>query len=150
MPHTLTFTCTCCCDEIKGTQDQDFSCSFSDSLSDRLNYSSPLCLSASLTTSALLGMFVSLTTSLSLFVACLIQLLFHCSWRVFISHLVEYQHVCQRPMPRHAVRATSHAARYSIERSQSTDSALGHSQTTASSDLIACKHHSRVPRTHQL
>ena len=35
--HTLThtpLTCTCCCyDQIKGTQDKDFSCSFSDSLS---------------------------------------------------------------------------------------------------------------------
>ena len=31
--HTLTTTCTCCYDEIKGTKDQDFSCSFSDSLS---------------------------------------------------------------------------------------------------------------------
>ena len=29
--HTLLITCTCCYDEIKGTQDQDFSCSFSDS-----------------------------------------------------------------------------------------------------------------------
>ena len=27
--HTLLITCTCCYDEIKGTQDQDFSCSFS-------------------------------------------------------------------------------------------------------------------------
>ena len=33
--HTLTITCTCCYDETKGTQDQDqFSCSFSVSLSD--------------------------------------------------------------------------------------------------------------------
>ena len=32
-PHTLPITCTCCYDEIKGAQDQDFSCSFSDSLS---------------------------------------------------------------------------------------------------------------------
>ena len=31
--HTLLITCTCCCDEIKGTQDKDFSYSFSDSLS---------------------------------------------------------------------------------------------------------------------
>ena len=32
-PHTLPITCTCCHDEIKGTQDQDlFSCSFSNSL----------------------------------------------------------------------------------------------------------------------
>ena len=32
--HTLTINCTCCDDEIKGTQVQDlFSCSFSDSLS---------------------------------------------------------------------------------------------------------------------
>ena len=32
--QTLTITCTCCYDEIKGTQVQDlFSCSFSDSLS---------------------------------------------------------------------------------------------------------------------
>ena len=31
--HTLLIACTCCHDEIKGTQDQDFSCSFSDSLS---------------------------------------------------------------------------------------------------------------------
>ena len=31
--HTLPITCTCCYDEIKGIQDQDFSCSFSDSLS---------------------------------------------------------------------------------------------------------------------
>ena len=31
--HTLLITCTCCYDEVKGTQDQDFSCSFSDSLS---------------------------------------------------------------------------------------------------------------------
>ena len=30
-PHTHPITCTCCHDEIKGTQ--DFSCSFSDSLS---------------------------------------------------------------------------------------------------------------------
>ena len=30
--HTITITCTCCCDETKGIQDQDFSCSFSDSL----------------------------------------------------------------------------------------------------------------------
>ena len=30
--HTLLITCTCCYDEIKGTKDQDFSCSFSDSL----------------------------------------------------------------------------------------------------------------------
>ena len=29
--HTLPITCTCCYDEVKGTQDQDFSCSFSDS-----------------------------------------------------------------------------------------------------------------------
>ena len=30
--YTLTITCTCCHDEIEGTQDQDiFSCSFSDS-----------------------------------------------------------------------------------------------------------------------
>ena len=28
-PHTLPITCTCCYDEIKGTQDQDFSCWFS-------------------------------------------------------------------------------------------------------------------------
>ena len=35
--HTLTIICTCCCDETKGTQDQDFSCSFSDSLSDSLS-----------------------------------------------------------------------------------------------------------------
>ena len=33
--HTLTTYCTCCYDEIKGAQDQDlFSCSFSDSLSE--------------------------------------------------------------------------------------------------------------------
>ena len=31
--HTLLITCTCCYDEIKGTQDKDFSYSFSDSLS---------------------------------------------------------------------------------------------------------------------
>ena len=32
--HTLPITCTCCYEEINGTQDQDlFSCSFSDSLS---------------------------------------------------------------------------------------------------------------------
>ena len=31
--HTHPITCTRCCDAIKGTQDQDFSCSFSDSLS---------------------------------------------------------------------------------------------------------------------
>ena len=31
--HTHLITCTCCYDETKGTQDQDFSCSFSDSLS---------------------------------------------------------------------------------------------------------------------
>ena len=31
--HTLTITCTCCYDEIKGIQDQHFSCSFSESLS---------------------------------------------------------------------------------------------------------------------
>ena len=30
--HTLLITCTSCCDEIKRTQGQDFSCSFSDSL----------------------------------------------------------------------------------------------------------------------
>ena len=29
--HTLPITCTCCCDEIKGTQDQDFSYLFFDS-----------------------------------------------------------------------------------------------------------------------
>ena len=31
--HTLLITCTCCDDQIKGTQDKDFSYSFSDSLS---------------------------------------------------------------------------------------------------------------------
>ena len=31
--HTLPITCTCCYDQIKGTQDKDFSYSFSDSLS---------------------------------------------------------------------------------------------------------------------
>ena len=31
--HTLLITCTCCYDQIKGTQDKDFSYSFSDSLS---------------------------------------------------------------------------------------------------------------------
>ena len=31
--HTLPITSTCCYDEVKGTQDQDFACSFSDSLS---------------------------------------------------------------------------------------------------------------------
>ena len=30
---SLSHSITCCCDEIKGTQGQDFSCSFSDSLS---------------------------------------------------------------------------------------------------------------------
>ena len=30
--HTLLITCTCCYDQIKRTQDKDFSCSFSDSL----------------------------------------------------------------------------------------------------------------------
>ena len=30
--HSLLSICTCCCDKIKGTQDQDFSYSFSDSL----------------------------------------------------------------------------------------------------------------------
>ena len=30
--HTLLITCTCCYDESKGTKDQDFSYSFSDSL----------------------------------------------------------------------------------------------------------------------
>ena len=30
--HTLPIACTCCCDEIKGTQGQDFT--FSDSLSE--------------------------------------------------------------------------------------------------------------------
>ena len=34
--HTLPITCICCYDEIKGTQGQDFSCSFSDSLSHAL------------------------------------------------------------------------------------------------------------------
>ena len=38
-PHTLPITCTCCYDEIKGTQAQDFSCSYSDSPS-----LSPLCI----------------------------------------------------------------------------------------------------------
>ena len=37
--HTLLITCTCCYGQIEGTQDKDFSCSFSDSLS--------LCLSLS-------------------------------------------------------------------------------------------------------
>ena len=31
--HTFTITCTCCYDQIKGTQDEDFSYSFSDSVS---------------------------------------------------------------------------------------------------------------------
>jgi hypothetical protein len=34
LSHTLTITCTCCYDVIKGIQDKNlFSCSFSDSLS---------------------------------------------------------------------------------------------------------------------
>ena len=32
--HTLLIPCTCCYDEIKGTKDQDCSCSFSDSLTE--------------------------------------------------------------------------------------------------------------------
>ena len=39
--HTLLISCTCCYDQIKGTQDKDFSYSFSDSLS------ASLCLSDS-------------------------------------------------------------------------------------------------------
>ena len=39
--HTLTINCTCCCDEIKRIQDQDFSCSFSDFVS--LSTSFSLC-----------------------------------------------------------------------------------------------------------
>ena len=35
--HTHMHICTCCCDQTKGTQAQDFSCSFSDSLSDSLS-----------------------------------------------------------------------------------------------------------------
>ena len=31
--HTLLITCTCCYDQLKGTQDKDFAYSFSDSLS---------------------------------------------------------------------------------------------------------------------
>ena len=50
MPHTLTITCTCCNDEIKGIQDQDLSsCSFSDSVSMprytlTITLSTPLCI----------------------------------------------------------------------------------------------------------
>ena len=39
LSHTPTITCTCCYDEIKGIQDQDFSCSLSDSLSHTLTHS---------------------------------------------------------------------------------------------------------------
>ena len=48
--HTLLITCTCCCDETKGTQDQHFACSFSDSLSSSL---SPSVFSDSLSSSVL-------------------------------------------------------------------------------------------------
>ena len=34
LSHTMLITCTCCDDQIKGTQDKDFSYSFSDSHSD--------------------------------------------------------------------------------------------------------------------
>ena len=37
--HTILITCTCCDDQIKGTQDKDFSYSFSDSLSSFLSCS---------------------------------------------------------------------------------------------------------------
>ena len=45
LSHTLLITCSCCCDESKGTKDQDSSYSFSDSLychTVLLNYPPPL------------------------------------------------------------------------------------------------------------
>ena len=41
LSHTLLITCTCCYDQIKGTQDRDFSYSFCDSLSPSLRIASP-------------------------------------------------------------------------------------------------------------
>ena len=62
--HTLLITATCWCDEIKGTKDQDFSCSFSDSLSVSLCVS--LCISVSLCVSLCLCVCVSLRLCVSL------------------------------------------------------------------------------------
>ena len=42
----ILITCTCCYDESKGTQDQDFSCSFSDSLLSEIITHKPLSIGA--------------------------------------------------------------------------------------------------------
>ena len=86
--HTLLITCTCCYGEIKGTPDQDFSCSFSDSLS-----------GASLSVSCL-SVLVPVRMSGSL--ACSHSALLHLAvLHLAVLHLLKSTHIINQPTKPH-------------------------------------------------